>query len=160
MKSKRKYSLLEAKAKLESLCAYQERSAHELNQKMIGWGIVENDRNALLANLIEGNFLSEERYAEAFVSGKVRIKKWGRNKIRQELKKKFISQYSIDKAFNQIDGDTYWDNLVHLTERKLEGLIKDDNPYSKRAKVYRYLTSKGYEYDLIEEAYNHISNSI
>jgi regulatory protein len=75
MKSECKYSFLEAKTKLEALCAYQERCSFELNSKMISWGLFEDDRNALLADLITNNFLSEERFAEAFTSGKVRVKK-------------------------------------------------------------------------------------
>ena len=44
------------------------------------------------------NFLNEERFASAYVSGKFRIKRWGRIKIKNHLNQKFISKYSIDKA--------------------------------------------------------------
>lgn len=158
MNSGRKYSLLEAKQKLEALCAYQERCSHELNQKMIQWCIPEEDRNALLANLIERNFLSEERFAEAFVSGKYKIKKWGRIKIKQELKRKFISDYSIKYGLNSIDADLYWDNILSLTKRKMNSLPNEEE-YIRRAKTYRFLSSKGYEFDLIEDAYNEIRQS-
>jgi regulatory protein len=151
MKSECKYSFLEAKTKLEALCAYQERCSYELNSKMISWGLYEDDRNALLADLITNNFLSEERFAEAFTSGKVRIKKWGRIKIRVELKQKQISDYSIKKAFNQIDDSIYIDNLNHLAERKWNALTSETNEYTRKMKVYRYLSSKGYETDLIKE---------
>ena len=151
MKSECKYSFLEAKTKLEALCAYQERCSYELNSKMISWGLYEDDRNALLADLITNNFLSEERFAEAFTSGKVRIKKWGRIKIRVELKQKQISDYSIKKAFNQIDDSIYIDNLNHLAERKWNALSSETNEYTRKMKVYRYLSSKGYETDLIKE---------
>ena len=76
MNSGRKYSLLEAKTKLEALCAYQERCSQELDRKMRTWGLDQEDRDALLADLISNNFLSEERFAEAYVSGKVNIKRW------------------------------------------------------------------------------------
>ena len=151
MKSECKYSFLEAKTKLEALCAYQERCSYELNSKMISWGLYEDDRNALLADLITNNFWSEERFAEAFTSGKVRIKKWGRIKIRVELKQKQISDYSIKKAFNQIDDSIYIDNLNHLAERKWNALTSETNEYTRKMKVYRYLSSKGYETDLIKE---------
>jgi len=118
---------------------------------MISWGLYEDDRNALLADLITNNFLSEERFAEAFTSGKVRIKKWGRIKIRVELKQKQISDYSIKKAFNQIDDSIYIDNLNHLAERKWNALTSETNEYTRKMKVYRYLSSKGYETDLIKE---------
>lgn len=151
MKSECKYSLLEAKTKLEALCAYQERCSFELNSKMITWGIDAEDRNRLLAELISSNFLSEERYAEAFTSGKVRIKRWGRNKIRVELQKKHISEYSIKRAFSLIDQNVYIDNLKHLTEKKWIALSSEKNLYNKKMKIYRFLSSKGYETDLIKD---------
>lgn len=157
MKSERKYSLLEAKARLEALCAYQERCSFELIKKMNQWSIDREDQDRLLAELISSNFLSEERYAEAFTSGKVRIKRWGRIKIRTELKRKMISNYSIEKAFKEIDLDEYWNNLVHLTERKWEASSKEKDDYKRKAKVYRYLSSKGYETDLIKDAVEEVS---
>lgn len=151
MKSECKYSLLEAKIKLEALCAYQERCSFELNAKMISWGLDFEDRNRLLAELIASNFLNEERFAEAFTSGKVRIKKWGRIKIRIELQKRKISEYSIKKALSLIDEELYLENLRHLLKKKWISLSSEKNLYNKKMKIYRFLSSKGYETDLIKD---------
>lgn len=150
MNSGRKYSLLEAKTKLEALCAYQERCSQELERKMIQWGLDQEERDRLLADLISNNFLSEERFAEAYVSGKVNIKRWGKIKIRQHLKQKAISEYSIKKALGEISDEIYFDNLRHLAERKYAAL-KEPDSYPKKAKIYRYLASKGYETEYIRE---------
>ena len=159
MKSECKYSLLEAKTKLEALCAYQERCSFELNSKMITWGVDFEDRNRLLAELISANFLSEERYAEAYTSGRVRIKKWGRNKIRVELQKKHISAYSIKRALSLIEEEVYIDNLNHLAEKKWDMLASETNLYNKKMKMLRFLSSKGYETDLINDAVEVIEKS-
>ncbi|MGB0915856.1 MAG: regulatory protein RecX [Crocinitomicaceae bacterium] len=151
MKSECKYSFLEAKAKLEALCAYQERCSHELEQKMRTWGVDSENQSILLAHLISNNFLSEERFAEAFVSGKVKIKRWGRIKIRQHLKQKFISEYSIKKGFESIDDEIYMKNISDLAEKKYIQLNREKDSYAKKAKVYRFLSSKGYETDLIRD---------
>ena len=151
MTSGSKYSFLEAKAKLKALCAYQERCSHELDKKMMQWEVDYEDRNRLLAHLIENNFLSEERFAEAFVSGKINIKKWGKVKIRQHLKQKFISEYSINKALNGIDDELYMEHLRHLAEKKYQSLSKEKDGYAKKVKVYRFLASKGYETDLFKD---------
>jgi len=156
MKSECKYSFLEAKTKLEALCAYQERCSYELNSKMISWGILENDRNALIADLISNNFLSEERFSEAFVSGKTRIKKWGKIKIRVELKRKQISDYSIKNALDKIDDSIYIENLKHLLEKKWRALASEKNQYNRKAKTFRFLSSKGYESDIIQDCFDEI----
>ena len=150
MSLERKYSFLEAKAKLEALCAYQERCSSELENKLIQWRFDREDIDRLLAHLISNNFLSEERFAEAYVSGKVKIKKWGKIKIRQHLKQKRISDYSIKKAFEELDDELYFDNLKTLAERKYAGL-KEPDSYAKKAKVMRYLASKGYETEFVRE---------
>lgn len=121
---------------------------------MITWGIDSENRDILLAHLIQHNYLNEQRFAEAFVSGKVNIKKWGRNKIRQELKKRKISDYSIKKGMEVIDLDVYWKNLLRLTEKKIERLVNETNSYKKRMKVLAFLSTKGYETDLMNDAVN------
>ena len=152
MKSECKYSFLEAKSKLEALCAYQERCSFELEKKMLQWGMDFEDRNSLLAHLIENNYLSEERFAEAFVSGKVNIKKWGKIKIRQHLKQKHISDYSIKKALSTIEDEVYFANLNKLVDQKRKALSSEKEGYPKNVKIYRFLSSKGYETDLIKDA--------
>lgn len=144
-----KYSFLEAKSKLEALCAYQERCEFDLLQKLHEWKFSEDDSNALIADLIINNFLSEERFAEAYVSGKIRIKKWGRVKIKAHLKQKRISSYSINRGINLVDDEEYLKNIHHLTERKIASLQPESDKYVLKGKLVRYLNSKGYENDLI-----------
>jgi regulatory protein len=162
MQSECKYSFLEAKAKLEALCAYQERCSFELNQKMILWGIEWEQREQLLAELISSNFLNEERYASAFVSGKFRIKRWGRIKIKMHLKQKFISNYSIEKALKEIDLEEYWTTITYLAKKKRLDLATEKNEWNLKIKITRFLQSKGYENDLISDSVDFIlkSNSI
>ncbi|MFT6246044.1 MAG: regulatory protein [Salibacteraceae bacterium] len=151
MLSERKYSFLEAKTKLEALCAYQERCSSELETKLFQWRFDQEDTDRLLAHLISNNFLNEERFAEAFVSGKANIKKWGKIKICQHLKQKRISKYSMDKGIASIDPEVYISNLTGLAERKYISLNSEKDSYAKKVKVYRFLASKGYETDLIRD---------
>ena len=153
MNTKAKYSILEAKAKLESYCAYQERCAQEVSFKLNQWGIFGEDHDILMADLISHNFLNEERFAEAYTSGKIRIKKWGKSKIIAHLKSKNISDYSINKAIKTIDDEIYLDNLKSLASKKWDK-IKGTNQWDKISKLKRYLYSKGYENDRLNEIIN------
>jgi regulatory protein len=143
-----KYSLLEAKQKIEAFCAYQERCDFEIRKKLKSWHIYSEDIDILISDLITNNFLNEERFAEAFVSGKFRIKKWGRLKIKQHLKQKQISDYSINKGLSQIDEEEYLNTLIQLRNTKSK-TIKAKNEWDKKAKLTRYLSSKGFESNLI-----------
>lgn len=142
---------MEAKAKMEAWCAYQERCQFEVEQKLIGWKFNEEQRSQLIADLISNRFIDEERFACAYVSGKFRIKHWGRNKIRQHLKQKRISDYSIKKGMQEIDPDAYWETLKKLAERKLSEKKSSESEWQAKARVQRYLSAKGYEFDLIAD---------
>jgi regulatory protein len=144
------YSFLEAKQKIEAYCAYQERCDFEVRQKLFSWNLNLEDVDALISDLITHNFLNEERFAEAYVSGKFRIKRWGRVKIRQQLKLKKISAYSINKGMSVIDDDEYIKTAKELIESKSR-LIKSKNQWDKINKLKRYLSSKGYETELVHE---------
>lgn len=144
-------SFLEAKAKIEAYCAYQERCQFEVASKLYSWGITGEQQDQLIADLIVNRFLDEERFAEAFVSGKFRIKRWGRIKIRQHLKQKRISEYSIKKGMASIDLEEYYATIQHLAERKSADLKSEKDPWQKKAKIIRFLASKGFEQELIYE---------
>jgi regulatory protein len=145
------YDLQIAKEKIQAYCAYQERCHLEVTKKLKSWGLIPEAVDMLLAELMQHNFLNEERYARSFARGKFRIKKWGRIKIRLELKKREIYSKCIEFAMEEIDGDDYYDTLKEVLQKK-SNLEKETHPYKRKAKLTRYLVSRGYEYDLIRMA--------
>ena len=110
----------------------------------------------LLGELMQHNFLNEERYARSFARGKFRIKKWGRIKIRLELKKKGVYSKCIDFAMQEIDDNDYLETLKELLQKKSR-LVKEPNSFKKKIKLKRYLVSRGFEFDLILLAMEDIS---
>lgn len=134
--------------KAESWCAYQERSQQEARNKLYEYGLYSNEVEELITELILTNFLNEERFAFAYVSGKFNIKKWGRVKIKQGLKFKKVPDKLIQKALNSIDGDKYLANIL-ATAVKKSAVLHEKNPIKKKYKLVTYLISKGFENDLI-----------
>ena len=158
MISERKYPLHEALVRLESYCAYQERCTDEVLKKISSWGLSFEEGQDLLNDLIEKGFVNEDRFTETFVSGKFRYKKWGRIKIRYELKKKKIPEELIKKHLLGLDLDQYYTMLKDLASRKWSE-TKGKDHWDKKAKVMRFLASKGYESDLISDVIQEVSQT-
>ncbi|MES2652998.1 MAG: regulatory protein RecX [Bacteroidota bacterium] len=134
--------------KAESWCAYQERSQQEVRNKLYEWNLFPNEVEEVISELISTNFLSEERFAHAYVSGKFNIKKWGKLKIKQGLKLKKVPDKLIQKALNGIDMDQYLAILLATAEKK-GAVITEKDALKKKYKLISYLQSKGFENDLI-----------
>lgn len=156
--SPKKLTPLVALEKLKNWCAYQERSQFEVRNKLYEYGVYKEDAENIITQLIQENFLNEERFAIAFARGKFRIKHWGKIKIRIELKQHKVSDYCIKKALNQIDGNEYFATLEKIIEKK-KAEIKEANKIKKHYKIIKYAMSRGYEQDLIMEAIKNLENN-
>lgn len=137
------------RTKIEHFCAYQERCHEEVKSKLFELKCPYEDIDEYILYLIENDFLNEMRFAEQYSLGKFRLKKWGRNKIRYQLKSKKISEYCIKYALSKIDEHEYDMTLSNLFEKKLEELKGEKNLFILQKKIYQYLIQKGYESDLI-----------
>lgn len=139
---------MELKAAILHYCKYQERCHAEVRNKLYELGFTTPEVEQQIAELIGTGVLNEERFARAFAGGKFRMKQWGREKIKQQLKLKKISDYCIRKALTEIDGEEYERVLNRLAEKKAAEIKGDRSVLSRKSKLYRYLLQKGYERDL------------
>ena len=137
--------------KIKHYCAYQERSHYEVKEKLYSFGLYKNEVEQLISQLIEENYLNEERYAIAFAGGKFRMKQWGKVKIKYELKGKGVSEYNIKKGLAAIDTADYMKTLYKLSDAKIKTVKSEKNIFTKKKKVQQYLMQKGFETGLINE---------
>ncbi|MGZ8550812.1 MAG: regulatory protein RecX [Chitinophagaceae bacterium] len=138
----------QALQKLKHYCAYQERCHSEVKEKLYNLGVRKNDHDEIIAALIEKDYLNEERFAIAFAGGKFRMKKWGRVKIKYELKQKQVSEYSIKKALRQIKDEEYLAVLKKLVDEKYS-LLNDEQYLIRKKKTMDYLAQRGFESELV-----------
>jgi regulatory protein len=148
------YTVDEAQKKLEHYCAYQERCHKEVTQKLYDMKMIPEARDKIIVHLLQHNFLNEERFAQAYTRGKFRIKKWGKQRIQLELKRRDISKTIITIALKEISDVNYYNTFHALAEKKVE-TIRETNAQKKRKKLADYLFYRGWEshlvYDKIRE---------
>ena len=139
--------------KMQSWCAYQERCQQDTRNKLYELGLWPEAVENIIVKLIEDNFINEERFAIQFAKGKFNIKKWGRIKIKQELKQKRVSDYCLKKALQQIDEAEYMATLTKVIATK-KRLVSEKNPIKLKFKLATFAISKGYERDLVFDVLN------
>lgn len=155
MQSQKTYTVDEALKKMERYCSYQERCHKEVTQKLHGMRMIPDVIDHIVVNLMQNNFLNEERYAKAFVSGKFRIKKWGKHRLTRELKQRDIGKTLITMALQTISDVEYLETFHALAEKKAES-ITEKNVLKKKKKLADYLFYRGWESHLVYDKVNAI----
>ena len=146
-----KYSFSEAIIKIESWCAYQDRCTFEVEQKLASWNISLEHQSEIIKHLLSNRFLDDKRFIESFISGKFKIKRWGKIKIKHHLIQKRIDKVSIQEGLKSIDLDAYLETMKHLAQKKFLEKKEKDDFWTIRRRLSTYLASKGYESDLIHD---------
>ncbi len=148
----------QAHQKAKHYCAYQERCHSEVKEKLYSFGLRKVEVEDLLSTLIEEDYLNEERFAELFAGGRFRLKKWGRVKIKYELKQKKVSEYCIKKGMKVIEDADYMQTIQKLFALKSKELKHEKNHFIKKKKIQDYLLQKGYEPELIRNLFSKNKN--
>ena len=145
------YTLAQAQKKLEYYCAYQERCHKEVIAKLKTLGMIPSVIDKIISELIKANYLNETRFTQSFVRGKFRIKKWGKNRILQELKVRDISSFNIKLGMKEISDDNYQKTFYDLFEKRRRE-VKQLTKTEQKKKIFSYMSYRGWENSKIYEA--------
>ena len=141
----------EALEKLRKYCAYQERSHKDVLEKMWKLKIPMDWRDDIFLGLMQEDFLNEERFARTYARGKFNIKQWGRIKIIQGLKQHAVSEKCIQLSLTEIDEDEYMKVLSATIELK-RSKLKEKNRWKRRGAIYKFVSGRGFEGNLVADA--------
>jgi regulatory protein len=134
--------------KAQSLCSKQERCISEIREKLNVWEVKETDAEKIIRQLVAEKFINESRYAAFFTHDKFRFNKWGKVKIRIELKRKNIPPDAIADALESIPAEEY-ENLIETELQKKKRTITAKNKWDAKAKLMRFAMSRGFESELV-----------
>ena len=153
-KEEQKTSFDTALDKMRHYCGYQERCFFDIQQKAKKIDVSFGELEKMIPILEEENFYNEARFAEHYAGGKFRLKKWGRYKIRQQLRGKMVPKLLIDKAILLIPEEDYLETLRELII--LKNKEYGSTPHKNFAKLYRFFSQKGYESHLFHQEFNQL----
>jgi len=144
--------------KIRNFCSYRERSEKEAEIKLKLLKVPSARIRDILQQLREEGFLSDDRFARAFVRGKWRVNHWGKTRITFELRSKRMPEKLISTALEEINQDVYMEILREMLRKKRseldsqrERVNKSKKTLNIRDKLFNFALGKGYESDLIRE---------
>ncbi|MEN8799636.1 MAG: regulatory protein RecX [Flavobacteriaceae bacterium] len=143
------YTLDEAKSTLEYYCAYQERCHQEIRKKLRTMNMIPESIDLIIVHLIEHDFLNETRFSKEFTRGKFNNKQWGKNRLKNELAKRAISSFNINKGLEEIEEEDYLAVFHQLAEKRWSALALETNPQKRKQKLVDYLLYRGWEHQLV-----------
>lgn len=130
------------------LLGAREHSTKELQQKLSRKGYEQDAIDEAVNYLLDLNYLSDERYAEAFCRSKA-AKPLGKQRILNELRMKGIPEPMAKEALNSLEVD-WFELALELKQRKFGYEVEKD--FKARAKQTRYLVYRGFSFDEVKYA--------
>jgi len=114
-----------------------------------------------IEDLLNGHYLDDMKFAELYSEEKLRLRLWGKTKLKSELMKKGISSAIITAVLEEKfpPADEELDNASQLVQKKYNQLKNRNMEHQKLVKrLYAFLISKGYSYDISRQAIEKLFN--
>lgn len=110
---------------------------------------------SVLSKLESYGFIDDKKYIAKYVDYSLNIKKAGKNKIIYDLKKKGVKD--LDIVSIEINEEIQHANAYDLALKKIRSLKSNTRIEDK---IFRYLLSKGYDFDLVKSVVRNIFKGI
>jgi regulatory protein len=139
-----------------NLIERRDHTCQEIENKLKRKEYSEITIKRTIEKLKDLGFINDSKFSERYLNDSLKFKKNGMRKIVYEISQKGISKDDI--ALIEIDKEIEYKNAKALAEKKYR-LISNTDKAKIREKLFRYLVTKGYEYDLIKKVVNEIINN-
>ena len=129
-------------------------SAAELKRKLLSKKFPPERIEEAVTELIERQYLDDEKFAEKYADEKLKNSRTGLIKIRGELIAKGVDKGIIEKVLSKMDNsEILLKNALLLSKKKIStSQFKSIPPKKQNEKLFRFLISKGYQGEVIKSA--------
>ncbi len=148
-------SFYEGYYKAIKFISFKMRSEKEVYQKLNTLEIDKKSIGRIIAKLREEGYIDNKKYARAFILDEVNLNLNGPKKIVMELKKKGISESTIQDELNKIDDNIFKENAQKYIDKKVK-INKAGSLVRLQLKLRNELFNMGYP----EESFMDYLNSI
>lgn len=138
-----------ARRSAENYINYKSRTTQELINKLRT--ITNNDESIdkIVQYYTKLDLLNDKRYAEEFVRTYLIYKNESKTKTKYKLIQKGINSQVINQILDEYDEDIEFENIKIVYEKKYKN--KDLTDFTEKQKAFRYLSSRGFNFDAIKK---------
>lgn len=136
-----------------NLLSRRDYTSSEIEKRLKDKEFSSNTIVKVIEKLKVYGIINDIRYIEKYVHDSQKIKRYGIRKVLYNLESKGIEKSLFENVPQ--DEEIEFENAYNLAVKKLK-LI--GNKEDKKLRIYRHLTSKGYEYELIKKVLYRIFN--
>lgn len=111
--------------------------------------------DSVLSKLESYGFINDEKYIKKYIDYSLNIRKTGKNKIMYDLKNRGLKSLDIESF--EVDEEMQYANAYNLALKKIKSV---SNGTRVEDKIFRYLLSKGYDFDLIKRVIRNVFDVI
>ncbi|QAA31941.1 recombination regulator RecX [Clostridium manihotivorum] len=134
------------------------KTEKEIKDKLFEKGFPEPLIKRTLEFLREYNFVDDKMYVEMYLKEKINTQ--GKNKIYYNLLRKGVSEELLKDKINNINTEAENDGAYTLCKKKYESLAKrEEDKFKISQKLFRFMASKGYEFDMINRLIKEVMNT-
>ena len=130
---------------------YKPRSEKEIRNKLKEKKISEQSTEKVISFLKDLNYLNDENYAKMYLESKILQKPEGRRVLKMKLAEKGISKETAERVVSEQYSENLEKEKAAEVLKKYTKKVRARNPADKKQKCFRYLLSKGFDFDTINE---------
>lgn len=130
-----------------SFLAYKPRSKKELIKKLKQKKVSDSIIDDIIELLEKQKYLDDKTYAKSYLEDKLNSKPIGRRLAKLKLFEKGIDKELIETTIDENYSEDKEFELASKLMEKFEKKVKYKDPADKKNKCYRYLISKGFNYE-------------
>lgn len=126
------------------------KTEKEVREKLVLKGYEQEAIDKAIDFLKEYKFLDDGNYTKMFIKNKLNSQ--GSQKIKYSLMQKGVSKEVIEKELSNVDREEEKISALNLAKKKINTIMKrETDTYKISGKLYRFLMTKGFNYELVKE---------
>ncbi len=137
-----------------SYIARRHHSVFEIRIKLRQKGYDKDLIEEIIRDLSANKYLDDYEFSSIFTEENIRLKLWGKNKIKADLMKRGVDARIISEVLSENfpEGNDF-NSAIELAKKKAKTLTKRNLEERKlKQKLYAFLSSRGYDYETSRDA--------